>query len=245
MIETYFAEVGRLLKKIENRQLEQMKEAANLIADVVLRDGLIYVYGSGHAHMSAEDLFYRAGGLANVYPIFIEPLMLHEAAVHSSKLEKEEGLLEAYLEPLGFGKNDIMIVVSSSGRNATPIDAALFAKRRGGRLITISSKEYSLSAPSGHSCKKRLMELGDVNLDNLAPVGDACLETEGLEAKFSPVSSITNLTILQAMIGESIKLCVEAGFTSVPVLKSGNMTGGAEYNQKIIEIYGKRIPYLM
>ncbi len=244
MINAYLDIVGQLLDRVKLTQQEELEKAARLIADCIKKDGLIYIYGSGHAHMSGEELFYRAGGLANVYPVFVEPLMLHEAAALSSKLEKQEGYLTDIIGNLQICEKDVFIVVSTSGRNATPIDTALIAKKKGARLITIFSREYAMYAPSGHSSKMRLPDLGDARIDNGVPVGDACLSLEGVEPKFSPVSSVVNLTVLQAVIGEAVNFCVKDGYKDIPVFKSGNMTDGAEYNQAMIEKYGKRIPPL-
>lgn len=244
MINKYFDEISGLLNKVKSTQQEDMKKAANLIADCIKNDGLVYVYGSGHAHMSAEELFYRAGGLANVYPIFIEPLMLHEAAALSSVLEKKEGYLTDIISNLPICEKDVCIVVSTSGRNATPIDTALIAAEKGAKLITIFSREYAMSAPSGHSSKKRLLDIGDARIDNGAPIGDACLSLVGVESKFSPVSSVINITILQSLVAKAISICTRDGFTDIPIFRSGNMAGGAEYNQLIIKKYGKRIPPL-
>jgi len=241
MISKYFDEIGKVLEKVKLTQQEEMEKAARLLANCIKNDGLIYVYGSGHAHMSAEELFYRAGGLANVYPIFIEPLMLHKAAVSSSYLEKKEGYLTDIVSDLPIGENDVCIIVSTSGRNATPIDAALIAIEKGSKLITIFSKEYAMSAPSGHSSKNRLLDLGDARIDNCAPIGDACLSFDGVESKFSPVSSVMNITILESVVAEAISICAKDGFTNVPIFRSGNMAGGAEYNKSLIQKYGKRI----
>lgn len=244
MIDSYFSVIQNTLSAVLTEQKDKLEEAAGILAATVSSGGLIYVYGSGHAHMAAEDLFYRAGGLGCVRPVFVGPLMLHEGAVTSSVLEKKEGYLIPWLEELSLSPADSFIIVSSSGRNATPIDAALFAQKAGCKVITISGWDYSGSAPSGHSSGRRLLETGDVNLDNRVPVGDACLEHPGLSVRFSPISSVINLTILQAVAGECIQLCLAAGLPEVPVFKSGNVAGGAEYNQKIIRQYQERIPYL-
>lgn len=243
-INRYFNDINRLLERARTTQQEELKKAAALIADCIKKDGLIYVYGSGHAHMSAEELFYRAGGLGNVYPIFIEPLMLHEAAALSSQLEKKEGYLTDIVDNLPISDKDVVIVASTSGRNAAPIDTALIAQKKGAKIITIFSREYSMSAKSGHSSNKRLLDLGDARIDNGAPIGDAVLSIEGIDASFSPVSSVINLTILQSIVAEAIAVCVEDGVKYIPVFKSGNMAGGAEYNQAILDKYRERVPSL-
>ncbi|MGB8451548.1 MAG: SIS domain-containing protein [Anaerocolumna sp.] len=243
-INRYFNDINQLSEKVRTTQQAELEKAAALISDCIKKDGLIYVYGSGHAHMSAEELFYRAGGLGNVYPIFIEALMLHEAAALSSQLEKREGYLTDIVGNLPISDKDVVIVVSTSGRNATPMDTALIAQKKGAKLITIFSREYSMSAQSGHSSKKRLLDLGDARIDNGAPIGDAVLSIEGVDAKFSPVSSVVNLTILQSIVAEAIAICVKDGVKYIPVFKSGNMTGGTEYNQSILEKYRDRVPAL-
>lgn len=101
-----------------------------------------------------------------------------------------------------------------------------------------------MSAQSGHSSRKRLLDLGDAGIDNGVPIGDAVLSMEGVGAKVSPVSSVVNLTILQSIVAEAIAICVKDGVKYIPVFKSGNMAGGAEYNQTILEKYRGRVPAL-
>lgn len=89
-----------LEKTIENIRLGQRQKilaSAEIISNVISADGLIYVFGCGHSHILAEETFYRAGGLACVSPVFYEPLMLHESASESSRLEKQSGLAEKLL----------------------------------------------------------------------------------------------------------------------------------------------------
>lgn len=244
MIRNYFETVARLMQKAYDTQHEALSRAAEAIAKTIQEDGLIYVYGSGHAHMSAEELFYRAGGLANVYPIFIEPLMLHESASTASILEKKEGYLADIVGALPMTEKDVLIVTSTSGRNATPIETALIGLEKGATVISIFSKEYSLVAPSGHSSGKRLMDIGHILIDNGAPIGDAALTIPGLETAVAPVSTVINLTILQSIVAQAVQICVEQGFTQVPVFKSGNLQGGLQFNKAMIEKYGKRVPPL-
>lgn len=244
MIDRYFDTVHDLLKKVLEAEKPELDKAALAVADTIMAGGMVYVYGSGHAHMSAEELFYRAGGLANVYPIFIEPLMLHESASTSSILEKKEGYLTDIINKLPISSKDVVIVTSTSGRNATPIETALIGKEKGATVITVFSKEYSLSSPSGHSSGKRLMDAGDIKIDNKAPIGDAALSLEGLDVKFAPVSTVINLTILQSIMAQAIKNCMDKGFTDIPVFKSGNLPGGLEYNKSLIEKYGRLVPPL-
>lgn len=240
----YFNIIQGLLSHILETQYKEIEEAAKAVSRTIIDDGMVYVYGSGHAHMSAEELFYRAGGIANVYPIFIEPLMLHESAPVSSLLEKEEGYVKGIVDALPISNHDVIIVTSTSGRNAAPIEAAIAGRGKGAVVITIFSREYSLISPSGHSSGKRLMDIGHVKIDNGAPVGDAALVLDGMEAKVAPVSSVVNFVILQSIIAQAVQDCLEEGFTDIPVFKSGNLPGGKEFNETMIEKYSRRVPPL-
>ena len=42
-------------------QMDLLREASIKLADRVEQGGLLYVLGSGHSHMIAEEIFYRAG----------------------------------------------------------------------------------------------------------------------------------------------------------------------------------------
>ena len=244
MIDTFVSYIQHKNIEVINSERAKMMIAAQMLTDTLKNDALIYVYGSGHSHMFAEEMFYRAGGLANVYPIFIESLMLHEAAATSSNLEKQEDYVNRWIDPLPIGPKDVVLVVSTSGRNATPVDVALIAQKRGARVITISSKEYAHALPPAHSSGKYLMEIGDVNIDNHAPIGDAAMTHSGIDISFAPVSTLINMLLIEAMVAEAITIGLDQGIENIPVFKSGNVPGGKEYNQRMIEYYQKRIPTL-
>ena len=73
----YLNTIHTLLDKVLQTQTESICQAVSAAADTLARGGMIYAFGTGHSHMLAEELFYRAGGLLKVYPILVEPLMLH------------------------------------------------------------------------------------------------------------------------------------------------------------------------
>ena len=125
LLEQYADKLISVIGDIRDTQREPILAAAKLAADTICNDGIIYVFGSGHSHLLAEEVFYRAGGLACVAPILNEPLMLHESAVNSSTLEKTFGLASSLLAEYDFGPHDLLIVVSNSGVNAVPVEFAV------------------------------------------------------------------------------------------------------------------------
>ena len=74
---SYLDETVRLLTKVRDEQSSAIHEAADLVARAVSAGGLVHLFGTGHSHLLAEELFYRAGGLAQINPILVDALMLH------------------------------------------------------------------------------------------------------------------------------------------------------------------------
>ena len=72
MNKEYLDNLRRLLDRLENTQEDTLDRVCELCADKVAKGGLMYFFGTGHSHMICEEPFYRAGGLACVYPILAE-----------------------------------------------------------------------------------------------------------------------------------------------------------------------------
>src|SRR5205085_8126865 len=121
---------------------------------------------TGHSHLLAEEIFYRAGGLARACPILDTRLMLHENAIQATYDEREEGYGATILDRYPVAAGDVLVVASNSGRNSVPIDLALEAQRRGLRTVAITNLAHSRAWPSRHNSGKTLAEVADLTLDN-------------------------------------------------------------------------------
>ena len=121
VLEKYLNETIDILNKIKGTQAEKIHTAAKAVASVIENKGLVYIFGCGHSHLIALDCFYRAGGLANVSAMLDTDLMLHNGAAKSSKMEKMSGIAESVLERYCLTENDLLIIVSTSGKNAVPV----------------------------------------------------------------------------------------------------------------------------
>ena len=67
---TYYKKIVANLEEINEKQSENIKKAASLMADAIEQDRLINVYGGGgHTTLCMGEMFFRAGGLANINPI--------------------------------------------------------------------------------------------------------------------------------------------------------------------------------
>jgi uncharacterized phosphosugar-binding protein len=224
----YFAELYRLLEKAEHSQMGCIGQAGKVIADAIIQGGTLHVFGTGHSHMLAEDLYVRAGGLACVNAILEPSLMLHEDPVRATELERQEGLAAEILVKHEMQAGDVLIVVSNSGRNPVPIEIALLAKEMGLVVIALTSLAHSQAVASRHSSGRRLFEVADVVLDNGGEVGDAVLEAcpepgrrvEGHPTRVCPTSTVIGAAILNAVVATAIEELLSTGFVPSILISS-------------------------
>lgn len=144
MNKDYLKNITRLLEKLENTQEDIIDQAAAVCAECIHNGGLLYFFGTGHSHMICEEPFYRAGGLACIYPILETDLMLHEGASKSSGYERLEGLGNLVISNTALRKGDVLFLISNSGRNCAVIDAAMEAKKRGAITVAITSMNHTM-----------------------------------------------------------------------------------------------------
>ncbi|MGG1630137.1 SIS domain-containing protein [Rossellomorea sp. NRS-1567] len=243
MISTYFEKIQEKLHVVQTEEAEKMAEFAQKISSSIQEDGIIQLFGCGHSHILSEEVFYRAGGLVPIHPILIEPLMLHEGAVRSSQLERAKGYASEFMNAQDIQPHDVVIVVSTSGKNPVPIDVALHAKERGAYVVSISSFDYVEKETSRHPSGRFLSEVVDLAINNHSVVGDAVLTDPRVSVPFSPSSTVIGAAILNSVMAGAIENMVVDGFEP-PIFISGNVDGAENHNEGLIEKYRQRIPLL-
>ncbi len=236
----YLENIYALLQKLEKTQETAIDQIAQACADAIHRGGLLYFFGTGHSHMICEEPFYRAGGLGCISPILETDLMLHEGASKSSSYERLEGLGSVVISHTDLGANDVLFLISNSGRNCAVIDAAIEARRRGAVTVAITSMQHTLSVSSRHSSGQKLYEVCDYVLDNGGEAGDASIRLEGLEQKIAPTSSVIDVTLVNLVIANTTERLLAMGVTP-PVFTSANTDEGDRANKAILEMYKPRV----
>jgi uncharacterized phosphosugar-binding protein len=232
----YAQRILDVLDKVRTTQAENIQSAAALVAEGLMRGGVLRTFGSGHSGLIAGDLVYRAGGLAPVDMLAEHGLSGHTEVLKSEFLERLEGYAQILLDYHDIRPPDAMLVISNSGRNAAPIEMAIEAKARGIGVVAITSLAHSQGTSSRHSSGKKLYQVADVTIDNCCPLGDALVELEGLDYPAIPGSGVAGLFIAQSLMAQVVANMLEQGVTP-PVFISGNLDGGTERNRVLVDKY--------
>jgi uncharacterized phosphosugar-binding protein len=188
----------------------------------------------------AEEAHYRAGGLALTVPILSGTTMVHEGAVAGTVFERMPGIVAPIFDRYPIGPDDVLIVVSNSGVNAAPVEAARIGKERGATVIAITSEIYSKAAARGRT---RLADVADIVLDNNAPAGDAITAVPGSELRVGPISTPVGAALMNAVLAEVAARLQSSGIAA-PIYLSANMPGAAEINEALVARYRPRNPHL-
>lgn len=240
----YFAEAQAALTRVAQTQVAAIDQAADAMAETITGGRAIFAFGASHSFMIVEEMVYRTGGLMLVNPIYphgmnlaVRPMTL------TSRLERVAGLGAELLVNSPARSGDLLIIVSTSGRNAVTIDMALAARSQGIRTIGITALAYSAGVASRHPSGKKLAELCDIVIDNCAPCGDAAVAVEGCPQKIGPLSSVTGIAIANALAVAVVRKLVAKGVTP-PVFMSANLDGGDAFNARLLAENRERIHYM-
>ncbi len=234
--EDYKEKILEKLDLILKNEKENIETAAELIVEAFSSEKNVYIFGCNHSAIIAQEVFYRAGSLALYIPIFSPGLnFIDTKPLLTTYMERNEKLGEDIVRSSRIKKGDVVIVVSTSGRNPAPVEFAIRSKELGAKLIAITSRKFSESFPSRHSSGKKLIDVPpDVVIDNYADPGDVSVEV--VEKRMGPTSSITGIFIIHLISMTVAKKLKDLGIDP-PVFISSNVPGGDEVNNRLVEEY--------
>jgi len=244
----YLDSIIKNIKQINDTQEAAIEAAGKLMAQAIADDKLIHVYGGGgHTTLPVGELFFRAGGLANINPVMETGLSVFNQALKYLELERTVNYGSAIVKYYDLKKDDVLIIFHNIGINPATIDAAAEAKKNGVKIIAVSSSHWQNEIPEDHFIrhpnKKNLFDYADVAIDDFNPVGDAQIVVEGCETPVAPISNIIDFYIAHLLEIETVKQCVRIGVTP-PVWSSANVPGGDEKNAEYLNKYRSRIKML-
>jgi uncharacterized phosphosugar-binding protein len=239
--ERYFDRLADLLDDLE-RQGPQIEAAADMVARCIAADGIVHVFGSGHSHMMAEEVFHRAGGLF-AFNAMLDINLTHFGTLNAGMVERTEGYAKVILGSFDVRPGEVVIVVSNSGINRVPIELAMEAKVLGANVMGITSAEAYASAASRHSSGKKLTDVCDLIVDSRVPAGDAIIAFEGLDAPVAASSTVLGAGLMNAIVAQTVEILLDKGIEP-PVIVSMNVPGGDERNAALTERYRPRLRLL-
>jgi uncharacterized phosphosugar-binding protein len=240
--------LNSILDRIDQEQEENILAAAGEMARAIEEDRLIYLFGGGgHTCLVMQELFWRAGGLANICPMIDFSIHPVTPAYMYLGHERMHGVGDHIVRYYGVGKEDVVLCFHSYGFNPPTIDLALESKERGATLIGVSSSDWQNTIPKDfhirHRSGKNLFDIADIRIENYVPFGDTVVRIEGFDKPVSGVSSTADFYIAHRLEAESIRLCVERG-VEPPVWSSANIEDGDKKNEALRERYNSRVKFL-
>ena len=232
--DNYYALATSMLARAREQNAPTLKKLGAILGQSVANSGVIHVFGSGHSDVIGREIIGRAGGLVCVSGLqdptggFIENLVGYGTKI-AERYDRAHGLLAG----------ESIIVISNSGKNASPIEVALYARQKGLTVVGLCCVEMSKNAPTVHPGGKKLHEVADHVLDNLGLTGDAISPvTDAIKA--GPTSTLIGATLLNLLMLETIEW-LKSGGHDLPILRSQNMPNAIEYNRELGKRYKGRL----
>lgn len=238
--ESYLKELEKCLELVRS-QSDVIEAVAQKAYASLKGGGVIHVFGSGHSHSFAEELFHRAGGLVPVNAWLEEYLMPHAGPNQVGPLERLSGLPPVLFKKYQPQKGEMLILASNSGINAATVELAQKAKSDGLVTVAVTSLAHSKSVPS--RAGQKLFEVVDHVIDTGTPVGDACVSLKHTNVKVGPLSGVVSLAIAQLLAVRVAEIFDEKG-EAAPIYQSANTPGGDERNKTLEDQYRSRIRLL-
>jgi len=238
-----------IMTGIEETQMENIRKAAEMMADTIECKRWVHTFGCGHATLPIEEMYPRIGGFVGFHPMIELPLTFFtritgEMGVHQFVfLERVEGYGREIMKGYDFDSRDIMWLFSHSGINNVNIDIALEARNKGMKIIVFGAAAAAKGKKTRHSCGKTIFDLADVVVDTCAPLEDASVPLMNHQDKIGPVSTMafvtcvwmTITTVAEILAGRGVKLFIHP---------SHNVPGDSTAKQRLDEAlseYKRRI----
>ncbi|WP_349363116.1 MAG: sugar isomerase domain-containing protein [Roseitalea porphyridii] len=224
----YISRLLKLAEKAAEANKEAFEAAAAALCKTLEAEGLVHLYGSGHSVLPAQETFPRYGSYVGFNPLTDPRLMWHNVLGAGGVrellwLERTERYAEKFLDHQPLNPGDSIVIFGHSGRNASGIDTALYAKKRGMTVIAINAKA-NLDKPATHSSGQRLADAADIVIDTCAPIEDAIVPVEGWTRPVAGSSTVLAMMMMHELVARTAHKLGEKG-VELPTFASPTIEG--------------------
>lgn len=204
----YTEKITGIIEEINSTQEDNIKEAAKFCAEAINDGKLVHLFGSGHSVLPIQDMFPRYGGVVGFHPLMDPRLMWMNVigpggARELLWLERQEGYIDNFLQNYNFQKGEVMIVYSHGGVNAAPIEVALHAKKKGLKIVVITSGDNYEKSNATHSTGNKLADVADIVISNCCPLEDALVDILGYPQPVGGSSTVAATVVSQCLMSET------------------------------------------
>lgn len=226
------------MARIEETQMENIRKAAEVMADSIEAGRWVHTFGCGHATIPIEEMYPRIGGFVGFHPMIELPLTFFtritgEMGVHQFLfLERVEGYGVEIMKGYNFDKRDTMWLFSHSGINNVNIDIAVESKKRGMKVIAFGSAAEAKGKQSRHSSGKTIFEIADLVVDTCAPLGDSSVPLKNHRDKVGPVSTMAFVTCVWMTVTTVAEILADRG-VKLFIHPSHNVPGDTTARQRV------------
>jgi uncharacterized phosphosugar-binding protein len=248
----FHAAAVKAIEELKNSQLESITSASRVCSESIARGGLVFLFGSGHSRMMVDEMIPRQGCFVGFYPLVELSVANYSAIIGPNglrtalSLEKYEGYAEEILRAFHFGPHDAFVIISTSGIRPLAVEMAMGAKSRELPVIAIVSRAHCESAQAAHSSGKKLIDVADIVIDNLTPIGDCAIELDRLGWPTGPLSTVTGSVIINMIRCETARMLIEKGHQPVmlPSHQFAHSDPAENQLEKFYEGYRKSLRHL-
>jgi uncharacterized phosphosugar-binding protein len=241
--------VRKIMDNIEQTQIDNIRRAAEVMADSIECGRWVHTFGCGHATLPIEEMYPRIGGFVGFHPMIELPLSFFthitgEMGVHQFVfLERVEGYGVEIMKGYNFDARDTMWLFSHSGINNVNIDVAIEAKKKGMKVIAFGSAALAKGKQTRHSTGKTIFDIADIVVDTCAPVEDASVPLKNHQDKIGPVSTMAFVTCVWMTVTTVAEILAERG-VKLYIHPSHNVPGDTTAKERLEEAlaeYKKRV----
>lgn len=228
MSSLYISRLVQLAERAAGENEDAFARAAEALSTTLANEGLVHLYGSGHSVLPVQETYPRYGSYVGFNPLTDPRVMWHNILGAGGVrellwLERTERYAEKFLDHQPLNPGDSIVIFGHSGRNASGIDTALYAKKRGMTVVAITAKA-NLDKPATHSSGQRLADAADIVIDTCAPIEDAIVPVDGWSRPVAGSSTVLAMMMMHELVARTAQKLADKGIES-PTFASPTIAG--------------------